>query len=116
MHSSTILAAALAVIAVAADSRGGHAVFRSTDGGRTWSRSDRGLPGDSRINAFESFGESIFAGTDTGIFVSGDRGVGWRRSGASTAADRISSFAVLGTSIFAGVAGSGGPTAQPSPG
>jgi photosystem II stability/assembly factor-like uncharacterized protein len=80
-----------------------HAIFRSTDGGQSWSRSDAGLPGNSRINALISFGESVFAGTDSGIFISGDEGRSWGpSSGMATNAGRITSFTSLGQTLFAG--------------
>lgn len=80
-----------------------HVVFRSTDQGRTWSRSSQGLPGHSRINAFASLEDAIFAGTDSGIYVSHDEGKNWRPAGGPAgSSSRIVSFATGGRILYAG--------------
>lgn len=85
-----------------------YAVFKSTDRGRSWIRSDAGMPDQSRINAFGSAGEVLFAGTDSGIFISGDEARSWRpATGAAMSSGRIISFATLGQQVFAGTDGSG---------
>lgn len=83
-----------------------HAIFRSGDGGLNWRRSDRGLPGTSRINALGQSGEAAFAGTDAGIFVSRDGANNWLHS-RDTAAQRITAFATAGRIAFAGTDGAG---------
>ncbi len=85
-----------------------YAVFKSTDRGRSWVRSDAGMPAQSRVNAFGSGGEVLFAGTDSGIFISGDEARGWRpAAGAAMSSGRIISFATLGQKVFAGADGDG---------
>jgi len=82
-----------------------HAIFRSIDQGRTWSRADRGLPGDARINAFGAVGGRVFAGTDSGIFVSDNQGQNWRPVAGAT--QRILAFGTLGSDVYAGSAKDG---------
>lgn len=77
-----------------------HGVYRSADGGKTWWRSDAGLAGNSRINAFGSMNGVVFAGTDGGIYRSRDEGRHWRRVGGGT--DRVTSFATVGGEVYAG--------------
>jgi photosystem II stability/assembly factor-like uncharacterized protein len=85
-----------------------YGVFKSTDRGRSWVRSDRGIDTGSRINAFGSLDETVFAGTDSGIFISQDEAGSWRPApGVTTTSDRILGFAVLGDKVFAGTDGSG---------
>jgi hypothetical protein len=74
------------------------AVFQTVDRGRSWTRADRGLPRDSRVNAFGAIGSVIVAGTDSGIFVSRDVRGSWQLA----ASGRVLSFATLGTRIYAG--------------
>ncbi|WP_321471824.1 hypothetical protein [uncultured Paludibaculum sp.] len=101
-----LLAAGHSLFAV--EKQGVQAVFRSTDRGRSWVRSDQGIPDSSRINAFASMGDSYFAGTDTGIYVSRDEAASWQAiPGEAANSGRILSFAVLGTQIYAGTDRSG---------
>lgn len=80
-----------------------HAVFKSTDRGRSWARADAGIPGGPRINAFGSLGETLFAGTNEGIFLSRDEARSWQpASGLAMSSGRILSFAGLGKRVFAG--------------
>ncbi len=48
----------------------------STDDGAIWTRSDSGLGGEG-ISAFASIGTRVYAGTSTGVYVSGDTGKTW---------------------------------------
>jgi photosystem II stability/assembly factor-like uncharacterized protein len=119
MASETIacakrLAIALTVISCLAASLHGedrnerHVIFRSTDRGRSWSRSDAGLPGNARVNALASVGEMTLAGTDSGVYFSADKGRSWSASvGAPKRVARILSFGRLGQKVFAGTDGSG---------
>ena len=85
-----------------------YAVFKSTDRGQSWVRSDTGMRDGSRINAFGSLDETLFAGTDSGIFISGDEAQTWRpATGIAKSSGRIISFASLGRKTFAGTDGSG---------
>lgn len=84
------------------------AVFKSTDAGQSWIRSDAGMSGRSRVNAFGSADGLLLAGTDAGILISTDAALTWRpASGAALASERVIAFATLGRKVFAGTASSG---------
>jgi len=84
------------------------ASFKSTDRGRSWARSDAGMPGDCRVNAFGLSSDSLFAGTDSGIFISSDEGKSWQpSSGADASSGRVFCFAALGEKVYAGTHRSG---------
>ena len=55
------------------------------------------------VNAFAVLGESLFAGTDGGVFRSTDNGTSWTavNNGLSLSDRRVSAFAVIGGSVFA---------------
>ncbi len=92
----------------AAEPAGVHAIFKTVDQGRSWSRADVGMPGNSRINAFGAVDTSIFAGTDSGIYISNDEGRSWNPStGLAMSSGRILGFATLGQSLFVGTDRSG---------
>ncbi|MBN9663644.1 MAG: hypothetical protein J0H49_35930 [Acidobacteria bacterium] len=85
-----------------------HAVYRSTDRGRSWTRSDEGLPGQARINAFASIGNTVMAGTDAGVFLSLDQGLTWQPApGAAATSGRVLSLAAAGRKVYAGTDRSG---------
>ncbi len=85
-----------------------YAVFKSSDLGRSWCRSDAGLPKDSRINAFGRLPHAVFAGTDSGIFISKDAAESWQPvKGVAISSGRILCFATLGQKVFAGTDGQG---------
>lgn len=87
---------------------GEYAVFKSVDQGRTWKRSDNGLPHEARVNAFGSLGQTVFAGTDLGIFISRDEGKSWDPSVATEfPVPRVLTFASLGERTYAGTDGHG---------
>lgn len=85
-----------------------HAVFRSTDRGRTWTRSDAGLPGAARINAMAASPHRHFAGTDAGLFVSDNSGTTWRAGTAIPGpSQRVLDLCLLGRTLYAGTDGGG---------
>lgn len=85
-----------------------YAVYKSVDGGDSWVRSDAGLPGASRINAFGSTGRVLFAGTDSGVFSSRDDARSWQPANGTAASSlRILSFAAMGGKVFCGTDGEG---------
>ena len=53
-----------------AESASQYALYLSDDHAHSRSRSDLGLPVESRINAIAASAESLIAGTDAGLFVS----------------------------------------------
>lgn len=99
--AGTLLLLSTFASAAAQDER--FAVFKSTDRGRSWIRSDAGMPNRSRINAFGAVPGVLFAGTDSGIFVSNDDARNWRpASGATLSLGRVTSIAAIGNTVFAG--------------
>lgn len=91
-----------------ATSGASYGLFKSVDQGRSWSRSDQGLPGGSRINAIGSVGAALFSATDSGLYRSNDAGQHWHPvAGAAGSSLRILSLASLGTNGFAGTESSG---------
>ena len=100
-----LIAATFTNCAVAAEA---FAIFESKDGGRSWKRSDAGMPGRSRINGFGSMDGVLFAGTNSGIFTSKDEALSWQPAeGGAMSSGRITSFATLGQKVFAGTDGNG---------
>ena len=86
----------------------GYQVYKSTDKGKTWTRSDSGLPGHSRINAFTSIENIVLAGTDSGIFISSGDVADWRRvTNGVSGSSRIVCLASIGKHVFAGTDGKG---------
>ena len=62
----------------------GAGIFRSTDGGDTWSPVNTGLSYDRGegfmpVNAFVHKGNSLYAGTSGGLYISTNGGDSWRR-------------------------------------
>ena len=84
-------------------------IVKSTDSGTTWSEID--IPRRT-VSQLASSGSILFAGTDSGVFISGDSGANWRAvseglPGRSNYA-KITAMIVFDTMLFAGVdAGSG---------
>ncbi len=78
-------------------------VFRSSDGGDTWTQASQGLPTFSRINAVHADGTRVLAGTDAGLFRSDDEGGTWNVVVVlPEAAPRILAIAVHADRIFLG--------------
>lgn len=102
------ISAAVLLVPMLASAAEKHAVFKSTDRGRSWVRSDSGMDGGSRINAFGSLDDTLFAGTDSGIFISEDDSRSWLLAeGPGRTSGRITSFASSGGKAFAGTDGRG---------
>lgn len=105
LAATLLLVAPFASIAGAADE---YAIFKSIDRGRSWFRSDTGIPRGTRINTFGTLDDSVFVGTDSGVIISGDEGKSWDPAGgAATSSGRIISFADLKRRVFAGTDGNG---------
>lgn len=106
LSTATLLAAA--TLTSFAATKEAFAVFKSNDRGQSWTRSDAGMPGGSRINAFGTADGVLFAGTDSGIFISKDEALSWQpATGAALSSGRIISFAELSQGVFAGTDGHG---------
>jgi len=78
-------------------------IFRSTNNGESWSMV---LPSPG-VNAFAVYDTNPFAGADNGVFVSTNHGTSWTAANSGLTSTAIYSFAVSGTSLFAGTVGSG---------
>jgi len=50
-------------------------------------------------------GTNVFAGTDSGVYVTSDKGINWAQSNNGLTNKKIYSFAVSGTKIYAGLIG-----------
>jgi photosystem II stability/assembly factor-like uncharacterized protein len=75
----------------------GWGVWHSPDGGQSWTRHRKPFPLNSRIQALVTHPtrpHTIFAGGDTGLFVSDDGGARWERVGDEAALPTIWSLAV----------------------
>lgn len=83
-------------------------IFKSTDEGQTWSLFTAGLPGNSGANATLAFrsGEA-FAGTQQGIYSNSYPATSWSPDTVGIGTPSIASFAINGTSMFAGTTNSG---------
>jgi photosystem II stability/assembly factor-like uncharacterized protein len=79
------------------------ALFRSRDGGETWTQASQGLPTFSRINAVHADRSWALAGTDAGLFRSDDEGGNWNAvSVLPGAAPRILAITVHADRILLG--------------
>ncbi len=84
------------------------AVFKSIDRGQSWVRADTGMLDPSRINGFGSLDDTLFAGTDSGVFLSQNEAGSWKPStGLAKSSGRIICFATLERRVFAGTDGTG---------
>jgi photosystem II stability/assembly factor-like uncharacterized protein len=95
-----LLGAALSSLSAAAEM---YAIFKSSDRGHSWTRSDTGMSGRSRINGFGYANGVLLAGTDSGIFRSRDEARSWQPANAAGMSSvRVLSFTHLGGKVFAG--------------
>jgi Secretion system C-terminal sorting domain len=74
-------------------------VYFSNDNGVSWTARHNGLQG--QVNALAVKGSNIFAATGGAIYVSANNGATWIPT--SMTGRSVSSFAVIGNSIFAGI-------------
>ena len=81
-----------------------HAIYKSVHRGVTWTKAGANLAGNPRINSFGGNTDRIFAGTDAGIYSSGDGGQTWQTTSVTA---RTISFATSGNTIYAGTQSAG---------
>ena len=74
-------------------------VFRTTDNGLNWTSVDTGLTG--WVEALTASGDSVLAGTSTGLYVSVNGGT-WTRIGAQWINSPVLALLVIGMDVFAG--------------
>ncbi len=84
-----------AVEAAPGPSSGG--VFETTDNGNTWHHVDAELP-DHYVDAVCTYGAYLFAGTNSGVFVSSDTGAVWTQIAGPNV--RVNEFLVHGGYLF----------------
>lgn len=94
-------------------------IYRSSDSGETWSgvRSGISYVQSNIVGPMITQGSKLFAGTDSGIYISTDFGTDWKESDSgfhaaflhsgTFQANDVWSFAIIGSSIFAGTGFSG---------
>ncbi len=86
-------------------------VWQSTDDGRTWQKACTGLDGDgSDPCALAAVDTSIFLGmrgSGGDLYCSTDLGATWNQAETGLTDRTVQTFAVMGTSLFAGTTGSG---------
>ena len=87
-------------------------VFRSTDGGLTWSPFSSGLPFNPSVyapavNSIAVHGEYVFAGLDPGLYSSTITNNNWANFGQNLPGGRVLSLFVNDSSVFAGTELSG---------
>jgi hypothetical protein len=100
---------------------GNYGVDSSFDGGRTWISRREGLPTSQNLTgrplspdaiAFDATGEAVYLGLDVGLYVGGNRGVGWRNLTEDIAASLggpidVNCVLVAGDALLAGTSGRG---------
>ena len=84
----------------------GFGVFRSTDGGVTWTAATT-QPTSPTISSLTASGTTLLAGTDDGVFRSTDGGVTWARDTTQPADPTIYSLTTSGTTPLGGTASAG---------
>ena len=79
-------------------------MYRSLDGGDTWTTSNAGLPSDTvpGVRSFVSIGDDVFISTRRGIFRSSDGGATWTAANAGLDERHTPSLATMGETLFAG--------------
>lgn len=77
----------------------GGSVSISTDYGMTWSQRDTGFV--QNVNSLAMIGESLFAGTDSGVFLSTNGGESWASAGQEMSY-QVTQLSVVNGNLFAG--------------
>jgi photosystem II stability/assembly factor-like uncharacterized protein len=87
----------------------GGGVYRSTDGGASWTQVNNGIT-EPCIETFAVSGSKLFVGTTyfTGVFVSSDSGATWTSVNSGMHGSRVEALAVSDSHMFAGTAYYGG--------
>jgi hypothetical protein len=87
----------------------GLGIFRSTDGGKTWSSASSGIPENAIVDCLAVSGTNILAGTDgKGVFLSTNQGQSWTPLNTGLPADaHVRCFAISEANLFAGILGRG---------
>lgn len=78
----------------------------SSDNGKSWTVLHGGLP-DSSVQILQSHGNTLYAGTRSGFFVSNNGGHNWARLGDPSALNDVRSIFIEGPEIHVGTLSSG---------
>jgi hypothetical protein len=85
--------------------RGGGQIYKSSDGGVTWTQMNNGLPASAEVQAFGVTSAIVYAGTNVGLFQSTDGGLNWTYAGFGGRSIRaIATSPASATTVFIGVA------------
>ncbi len=85
-----------------------YGIDRSSDSGVTWTAVQLNKLGvqSNYVSSLIALGSKLFAGTDSGIFVSADVGITWKESDSGfplgTGDNTVLSFSIIGSNIFVG--------------
>ncbi len=83
----------------------GQNTYVSTDNGRTWT--DRDTNFVQVINCLTTIGQTIFAGTNRGVFLSSDGGKSWVPSDSSGLSAPVNGLVAIRSVLFAATSGEG---------
>ena len=83
-----------------------HGVFRSLDNGVSWEKSNTGI-NDTIILSLATFGENVFAATNSGVYRSTDDGLRWTKINNGLPNRYINAITFIGSILFAGTDGMG---------
>lgn len=85
----------------------GDSVWISTDNSASpWTKVSNGLTGKN-VSTLLANSTDLFAGTDSGVFLSTDNGTNWAAVNNGLTDKHISSLALIGDNLFAGTGGAG---------
>lgn len=82
-----------------------YGLFRSSDVGTTWTRSQSGIPESEPVYDFASSGSRLYAGTRAGPYVSDDGGATWTLVSESARGLPVRSVLASGGTLHLGTAG-----------
>jgi photosystem II stability/assembly factor-like uncharacterized protein len=80
----------------------GSGVQLSIDNGISWNAVNTGLPDLDGLNKIFAVGNTLFLGTNNGIYISTDFGTNWTLASGSTG-NIVLCFGISGSSMFAGI-------------
>ncbi len=79
-------------------------IHRSSDSGRTWTIVKIG---PKLVSSIINFGSTIFAGTQNGVYFSGNKGDSWTQANDGLRDSSVYALGVIGTELFAGTKSGG---------